>query len=161
MSRPDPPYWRDRPAPSDLERFGAERYVSLTTFHPDGTPVATPVWVVRDGDRLLVWTGAGTGTVRRLAHTSRVTLTASDFRGRPRRARPFDPTDPVASARTASPVEGTALVRDGRDDRARILLAGKYGLVFRATMGANIVLRLLRRRPPPPMVVVEITPAGA
>lgn len=160
MSRADPPYWRERPAPSDLDRLGAERHLSLTTFRRDGTPVATPVWVVRDGDHLLVLTGAGTGTARRLAHTGRVTLTPCDFRGRPRRA-PFDAVDPVAGTRVASPVEATAVVRAGRDDRVRILLAAKYGLVFRANTGAQTVLRLLRRRPPAPTVVVEITPAAA
>jgi len=34
------------------------KYVSLTTFKKDGTPVATPLWGARDGDRLLVWTTA-------------------------------------------------------------------------------------------------------
>lgn len=38
----------------DLEELGRARYVSLTTFRKDGTPVATPVWAVADGGELYV-----------------------------------------------------------------------------------------------------------
>ena len=34
------------------------RYLSLTSFRHDGTGVATPVWFVEDGERLLVETDA-------------------------------------------------------------------------------------------------------
>lgn len=156
---PDPPYWRDRPPPSDLERLGDERYVSLTTFEPDGTPVATPVRIVRDGDRLLVvWSSADLGTVERLRHTSRVTVTPSDGRGRPKRAWPLDAADPAASARVVTPVEGTARVLPDADEpRVRMLLAGKYRLGYRFTSAAETVLRLLRRHRPGSRVAVEIT----
>ena len=30
------------------------KYVLLTTFRKDGTPVATPIWAVRDGADLVV-----------------------------------------------------------------------------------------------------------
>ena len=46
-------------ADTGLGRLGDARYLSLTTFKRDGTPVACPVWVVSDdGRRLLVSTGA-------------------------------------------------------------------------------------------------------
>ena len=41
--------------------LSGRRYVSLTTFRKDGTPVATPVWLVGYEDGIAVWTGAGTG----------------------------------------------------------------------------------------------------
>ena len=48
------------------------RYLSLTTFRKDGTPVATPVWVVSDdGRRLLVWTGADTWKAKRIRGVGR------------------------------------------------------------------------------------------
>jgi PPOX class probable F420-dependent enzyme len=46
--------------PKDLAQ---EKYVSLTTFKRDGTPVSTPVWCAGDDGRLLVWTGASTWKV--------------------------------------------------------------------------------------------------
>ena len=71
-----------------IAALAAERYISLTTFKRDGTPVSTPVWVVSDdGRRLLVWTGAGTWKVRRLRRDPRVLVAASSFRGRERGER--------------------------------------------------------------------------
>jgi hypothetical protein len=70
---------------ADLARA---RYISLTTFKRDGTPVSTPVWVVSDdGIRLLVWTGAATWKVRRLQRDARVLVARSSFRGRERGER--------------------------------------------------------------------------
>jgi PPOX class probable F420-dependent enzyme len=57
-------------------------YVSLTTFRRTGVPVPTPVWAAPDGDELVVWTRADSGKVKRLRHTSRVTVAPCDFRGR-------------------------------------------------------------------------------
>ena len=59
-----------------------ERYVSLTTFKRDGTPVSTPVWVVSDdGRRLLVWSGARPGKVRRLRRNPQVLVAPANFHG--------------------------------------------------------------------------------
>ena len=57
-------------------------YVSLTTFRRTGAAVATPVWAAPDDDALIVWTRADSGKVKRLRHTSRVTVAPCDFRGR-------------------------------------------------------------------------------
>jgi PPOX class probable F420-dependent enzyme len=65
-----------------------QRYISLTTFKRDGTPVSTPVWVVTDdGERLLVWSAARTWKVRRLRREPRVLVAASNFRGKERGRR--------------------------------------------------------------------------
>uniref|UniRef100_A0AAU2JWD7 PPOX class F420-dependent oxidoreductase n=1 Tax=Streptomyces sp. NBC_00049 TaxID=2903617 RepID=A0AAU2JWD7_9ACTN len=66
----------------DLEELGRARYVSLTTFRKDGTPVATPVWAVADGGELYVWTRSDSWKVRRIRNDGRVTVTACDVRGR-------------------------------------------------------------------------------
>lgn len=71
-------------APTASEAFlalGDSPYVRLTTFRRSGVAVHTPVWVVRDDDRLLVTTVAASGKVKRIAHTARVQLVASDIRG--------------------------------------------------------------------------------
>jgi uncharacterized protein len=57
-------------------------YVSLTTFRRTGVPVSTPVWAAPDGDSLVVWTRTDSGKVKRLRHTSRVTVAPCTFRGR-------------------------------------------------------------------------------
>jgi PPOX class probable F420-dependent enzyme len=68
--------------------LAAERYISLTTFRKDGTPVATPVWVVTDdGRRLLVWSGAKTWKVRRIRRNPRVLVAAASVRGKERGRR--------------------------------------------------------------------------
>jgi hypothetical protein len=68
-----------------VETLANERYISLTTYKRDGTPVSTPVWVVSDdGKRLLVWSAQKTWKVRRLRREPRVLVAASNFRGRER-----------------------------------------------------------------------------
>jgi uncharacterized protein len=42
------------------------KYLSITSYRSDGTGVATPVWFVRDGGRLLVETGADSYKVKRI-----------------------------------------------------------------------------------------------
>jgi PPOX class probable F420-dependent enzyme len=64
-----------------LDRLGAARYISLTTFRRDGTPVATPVWVVRDGDHLAVWSNSKTGKIKRVRRNPAVTLAPCTLRG--------------------------------------------------------------------------------
>ncbi|MFI1868353.1 PPOX class F420-dependent oxidoreductase [Streptomyces jumonjinensis] len=61
--------------------FAAAKYLSLTTFRKNGTPVATPVWFAQDGGKLYVWTNSESWKVKRLRHDSRVTVTVCDIRG--------------------------------------------------------------------------------
>lgn len=67
--------------PTTLDLLTAGRYLSLTTFRRDGTPVATPVWLVRDGDALLVITGAESGKAKRLRADPRALVATCDMRG--------------------------------------------------------------------------------
>jgi PPOX class probable F420-dependent enzyme len=106
-------------------------YVSLTTFRRTGVPVATPVWAAPDGDSLVVWTRADSGKVKRLRHTSRVTVAPCDVRGR-----------------TQGPaVEGVAeFVPAAAQHEALAALRRAYGLKF--TLGnttSRLWHRLLRR----------------
>lgn len=71
-----------------LSQLRDVRYISLTTFKRDGTPVSTPVWVVSDdGERLLVWSGAKTWKVRRIRRNPRVLVARASFRGKERGER--------------------------------------------------------------------------
>ncbi|MGO9322720.1 MAG: PPOX class F420-dependent oxidoreductase [Solirubrobacteraceae bacterium] len=63
--------------------LGDEKYILLTTFRRDGTPVATPVWATNlDDGAIGFWTSSGSGKAKRLAHTPRVTVQPCDARGR-------------------------------------------------------------------------------
>jgi hypothetical protein len=71
-----------------LSDLTSRRYISLTTFKRDGTPVSTPVWVVSDdGRRLLVWSAAKTWKVRRIRRNPEVLVAPSNFRGTERGER--------------------------------------------------------------------------
>lgn len=68
-----------------LSDLTSRRYISLTTFKRDGTPVSTPVWVVSDdGERLLVWSAAKTWKVRRIRRNPHALVAPSNFRGKER-----------------------------------------------------------------------------
>lgn len=105
-----------------------EKYVSLTTFKRDGTPVAAPVWVVGLPDgRIGFYTSSNSGKVKRLAHTPRVIVQPSNATGRVNDATP--------------PVEATAVVvSDGPDFEAVIGgIRAKYGFQTKlAKWGAKL-----------------------
>ena len=68
---------------ADLAR---ERYLSLATFRKTGAEVRTPIWFAvvpdaRGDDTLWMVTGGDSGKVKRLRHTPRVRVAASDARG--------------------------------------------------------------------------------
>jgi PPOX class probable F420-dependent enzyme len=50
----------------------------LATLQGDGAPKCDPVWVLRDGDRVLVGTGATTIKARNAEHDPRVALSLVD-----------------------------------------------------------------------------------
>ncbi len=104
---------------SALDRLGAEKYVLLTTFRRDGRAVPTPVWAVRDGAALAVWSAADSGKVKRIRRSGQVTVAPCDFRGRPY-------GDAVAGHAVLSNAAGSAQVRG--------LLKRKYGLLGRLSL---------------------------
>ena len=66
----------------EVERLGSGKYLSLTTFRKDGTPVATPVWVARDGDELVIITDATSGKAKRIRNSGTVKIAPCDVRGK-------------------------------------------------------------------------------
>ncbi|SCE85133.1 PPOX class F420-dependent oxidoreductase [Micromonospora mirobrigensis] len=104
---------------TDLDRLAAEKYVLLTTFRKDGRAVPTPVWAVRDGDALAVWTVSDSGKVKRIRRDGRVTVAPCDVRGNPRGA--------------ALPAHASICDRDGTR-RVRDLMKQKYRLLGRLSL---------------------------
>lgn len=151
----DPPYWRRRTAPSELERLGAERWLLLTTAGPAGdtlTAIGRPV--PADG-RLLLVSGRDAALAERLTGDHRVTLVPCDSRGGPRPAGPFDAVDPVGTSLRAEPVAATARPSPGDERTALIRFATRHRLAAGAS-GATDTLRRLLGRPAPPPLVLEI-----
>jgi hypothetical protein len=114
-----------------------EKYILLTTFRRDGTPVSTPVWIVTlDGGKFGFTTSSGSGKAKRLAHTSRVTVQASDVRGR---------TKPGSS-----PMDATALIVQGPEYTGiKAKVKTKYGFVTNITRFLGFVGGLIKRKPIP------------
>jgi PPOX class probable F420-dependent enzyme len=70
-----------------IDALGSAKYISVTTFRKDGTPVATPVWLVRDGASLMVITDPTSGKAKRLRNNPAVLVSPCDMRREPSRCR--------------------------------------------------------------------------
>lgn len=123
-----------------LDALTRARYVSLTTYRKDGTPVATPVWHVVDGGLLYVWTEAASWKVKRLRRDPRVKVVVCDVRGRIR---------PGAAEAAGT---GRILDADGTE-KVRRLLGAKY---FMARVG-DVLASVTGRRRRHPIAALEIT----
>jgi PPOX class probable F420-dependent enzyme len=54
-------------------------FAHLATLMPDGSPQSVPVWVGREGDRILICTGEGSLKAKNTRRDSRVSLSIVDF----------------------------------------------------------------------------------
>jgi uncharacterized protein len=101
--------------------LGDEKYLALTTFKRDGTPVTTPVWAaIIDENKIGFWTSSGSGKAKRLAHTSKVIVQPSDGRGRVKAGT--TPTEATAELVTGPQLEGI-----------RTKIIAKYGFMTKLT----------------------------
>jgi PPOX class probable F420-dependent enzyme len=99
-----------------LDPLAAGKYVLITSYRKNGTPVATPVWVVRDQEALGVWTDKDSWKVRRIRNRADILVGPCDMRGNP----------------TGEQVPGRAEIVDpATTEQYRRLIARKYGLVGR------------------------------
>ncbi|MEW2620366.1 PPOX class F420-dependent oxidoreductase [Streptomyces sp. NPDC048106] len=100
-------------------RLAAGKYLLITSYRRNGTPVATPVWVVRDGGSLGVWTAADSFKVKRIRNRADILAGPCDLRGNP----------------TGDQLPATAEIADpATTARYRTLIARKYGLLGRLTL---------------------------
>ncbi|MBM7775721.1 PPOX class probable F420-dependent enzyme [Actinokineospora baliensis] len=120
--------------------LGEGKYLLVTTFKRDGTPVPTPVWVAPDGPDLVFWTVRDSWKVKRLRHTPRVEVGPCDLRG-----------TPLGESRPAT----ARLLDDPESERVRRLIQRKYGILGWLTVGGS---RL--RRGTKGTVGVALTPAS-
>lgn len=118
---------------ADLAARFPGRYLSLTSFRRDGTPVATPLWFVSDGTRLLALTDLHSGKVRRIRRHPEVLVAPCRADGKLRGA-------PVPAH-----VEVLTAVPDL--ERVQRLLIERYKLTYRLVMLFYRLGRRLRGRP--------------
>lgn len=99
--------------------LAAERYVTLTTYKRDGTPVATPVWIAARPDGALCFTtDPQSWKVKRLQRNPQVTVQACGLRGQVREG--------------TAPRAATAEAVTGPDAQAVVkLIIAKYGFQAR------------------------------
>jgi uncharacterized protein len=121
------------------------KYLSLTSFRRDGTGVATPVWFVEAGGRLLVETDAASYKVRRIRRDPRVTVAPCTATGRLR----------------GTPVPAWAeLLPDAEAPRVERLMARKYRVDLLFIKPLRALQRALHRgRPRETPVILELTPS--
>ena len=101
-------------------QLGDEAYVNLISFRKNGDEVRTPVWIAPDGERLVVYTNAKSGKVKRIRNGGRVRLAACGVRG----------------ALKGDWVEGRARMLDDPAERDRALdaVVRKYGWRMRIAL---------------------------
>jgi PPOX class probable F420-dependent enzyme len=73
--------------PGPFEPLEGHRYIRLTTFRRSGIGVPTTVWFALVEGKLYVFTSANSGKAKRIRNNPRVTLTPSNFMGKPKMQR--------------------------------------------------------------------------
>jgi PPOX class probable F420-dependent enzyme len=106
--------------PVDLDAMFPGRYLSITSFKRDGTGIATPVWFVSDGTRLLAFTDLHSAKIRRIRRNPSVLVASCRPWGTLRR----------------EPVRARAeVLTDTADlERVRERLLARYKITYRIVM---------------------------
>ena len=117
-----------RRAAADLEALFPGRFLSVTSFKRDGTGVATPVWFVSDGRRLLALTDLRSAKVRRVRRNPHVLVAPCRADGKLR-------SEPV-------PAHAEVLTSTAELEHVQKLLLERYRITYRLVM---LVYRLGRR----------------
>lgn len=107
-----------------LTQLSAGKYLLVSSYRKDGTPVPTPVWVVGDDDALGIWTPGDSWKVKRIRRRADVMVGPCDRRGNP----------------TGEQVPATAeICEPDVTARYRTLILHKYGVLgFLTLFGSRI-----------------------
>ena len=119
------------------------RYLSLTSYRRDGTPIVTPVWFADENGAILVQTDAASGKVKRIRRNPSVRIALCTARGR----------------LLGPQVAGTAaLLAESETPGVERLIAAKYRLEMPVVTALWAVKRFLHLgRPRTRQVVLSIT----
>ena len=67
-------------SPDIRKLIDGPNFAHLATLMPDGSPQSAPVWVTREGDRILVGTGEGSLKAKNTRRDPRVAISIVDMR---------------------------------------------------------------------------------
>lgn len=130
-----------------------EKYIALTTFKRDRTPVTTPVWIapLAKASTAGFWTSSGSGKAKRIGHTTRVTVQACDARGRTAADAPV--IDATAALISSGPVF----------DEVKQAIVAKYGFMTKLTKMLGTIGGIIKRNRIPygDRCVIITLPPGA
>lgn len=113
--------------PADLD---TAKYVSFVTYKKDGTPVATPVWVVPFEGGYAFTTAPDAFKVKRLRNDAQATLTVCDMRGK--------------IAANAIVHTGAAVILNEADaKRVDALIGKKYALGYRMLSVLTVLKKIV------------------
>jgi len=124
-----------------FELLEGHRYMRLTTFRRSGKAVPTTVWFAFVDGKAYVFTSANSGKAKRIRNNPRVTLTPSNFRGKP-------------VARGSVEAEACIMGKDDEEMPNRII-DQKYGWQYRLF---NRILELPKNHPE--HVFLELRPVA-
>lgn len=113
-------------ARSTKPRIGG-KYLSLTSYRKDGSPVSTPVWFVDDGERYYVITSASSYKAKRIRRNPSVTVARCTASGKLRGA----PIPARAELLPASEHERVDRLMASKYRVDRILILPVYRLVLK------------------------------
>ena len=124
--------------------LGKEQCIALTTFRKTGQAVTTPVMFAERLGTIYVGTRADAGKLKRLRHTTRVTLAPCTYSGKV----------------TGAEIEGHARVLTKSEEQAAAstVLAQKYGSLRRLFHFARSTRRALQRKAEAEIVYIAIDP---
>jgi len=69
----------DTLSPEAKQLIDRPNFAHLCTLMPDGSPNATPVWIGRDGDHLIICTSEGSLKSRNMKRDPRISLSIVEF----------------------------------------------------------------------------------
>jgi PPOX class probable F420-dependent enzyme len=120
------------------------RYILLTTFKKDGSPVSSPVWVTGEAGAYAFTTGDKAWKTKRLRRNPSVEVAACSMRGR--------------VTPTATRYVGTGTVESAVEavDAVERALSAKYGWQFRATKVGDGLARRFGRGEPQHSVAIHL-----
>ena len=121
-----------------------EKNISLTTFRKTGEEVVTPMWFAESIGTIYLETGANAGKLKRISHTTRVTLAPCTFSGKV----------------TGSEIEGEArmLTESQEIITAKAAMSKKYGLVRNLYYFLLGTIDTIQRKPKIDFVYIAIEP---
>ena len=124
--------------------LGREQCIALTTFRKTGQAVTTPVWFAQCLGTIYVETHADAGKLKRLRHTTRVTLAPCTYNGKV----------------TGAVSEGKARILTEPEEcsAASTALAKKYGFMRPLFHFVRNIQRLLQRKAKVDEVCIAIEP---